>query len=135
MTESDKSRGRVLVAEDDPELRAVMVEALRLDGFDVIEAEDGAQLLDLVGPSLFGKEIGPPPALVISDHRMPGLTGLTVLGGLRQLDSKLPFILITAFGDVETHVQAERLGACVLDKPFEMRRLVGLAHQCLGVHP
>jgi DNA-binding NtrC family response regulator len=133
MTESHKWRGRVLVAEDDPNLREVMVEALRLDGFDVIEAENGPQLLDLVGPSLFGKEAGPPPALVISDHRMPGITGMTVLGGLRQLDSKLPFILITAFGDVETHRQAERLGATVLDKPFEMRRLVELAHQCLGV--
>jgi DNA-binding NtrC family response regulator len=48
----------------------------------------------------------------------------------------VPFILITAFGDDETHAQAKRFGAtAVLDKPFEMRRLLQLVHQCLGAGP
>jgi len=125
---------RVLVADDDPDLREVIAEALRVDGFEVIEAANGAQLLDLVGPSLLGGPEGAPAELVVSDLRMPGITGMSVLGGLRDLPWRPPFILITAFGDAETHAEARRLGAsAVLDKPFEMRVLVRLVRQCLGV--
>jgi CheY-like chemotaxis protein len=126
-------RNRVLVADDDPELRDVMAKALRADGFEVLEAESGAQLLDVVLPSLFDAGTPPPADLVVSDLRMPGITGMSALGGLRQLQSKVPFILITAFGDDDTHAQAKRFGAtAVLDKPFEMRRLVQLVRKCLG---
>jgi two-component system, response regulator, stage 0 sporulation protein F len=126
---------RVVVADDDPDLREVIAEALRVDGFEVIEAANGAQLLDLVGPTLLGgPEGGAPAELVVSDLRMPGVTGMSVLGGLRDLPWRPPFILITAFGDAETHAEARRLGAsAVLDKPFEMRVLVRLVRQCLGV--
>ena len=58
---------------------------------------------------------------------------MSVLGGLRQFDWQLPFILITAFGDPVTHAEARRMGAtAVLDKPFEMRRLIDLVRESLG---
>lgn len=124
---------RVLVADDDPDLRQVIAEALRAEGFEVIEADCGAQLLDLIGPTLMGKPGGPPAEVVVSDFRMPGLSGISVLGGLRQFDGGLPFILITAFGDPVTHAEARRLGAtAVLDKPFEMRQLIDLVRESLG---
>jgi CheY-like chemotaxis protein len=124
---------RVLVADDDPDLRQVIAEALRAEGFEVIEAESGPQLLDLIGPTLMGKPGGPPFELVVSDYRMPGISGMSVLGGLRQFDGRLPFIMITAFGDPVTHAEARRLGAtAVLDKPFEMRRLIELVRESLG---
>jgi len=124
---------RVLLADDDPDLRDVLAEALRAEGFDVLEAKSGAQLLDMIAPSLLGKQGAPPAELVVSDLRMPGITGLSVLGGLRQLDRTLPFILITAFADPETHAVARRLGAtAVLDKPFDVKTLIRLARDLLA---
>jgi CheY-like chemotaxis protein len=126
-------RARVLLADDDPALRAVIAEALGADGFDVLQAGDGAELLDLVGPSLLGTRQGSPAELVVADLRMPGLTGLSVLAGLRQLDCRVPFILITGYGDPATHAEAYRLGAsAVLDKPFELRQLREAVRSCLA---
>ena len=63
--------------------------------------------------------------LIISDIRMPGVTGLEVLEGASQTDGFPPMILITAFGNEETHEQAERLGAVAfLDKPFEIELMI-----------
>ena len=125
---------RVLLADDDPDLLDIIASALRAHGFEVLEAPNGARLLDIVAPSLLDKKAAPPAEVVISDLRMPGLTGLSVLAGLRQLDWKMPFILMTAFGDAETHEQARQLGAvAVLDKPFEIHKLLGLIWQALGV--
>jgi two-component system response regulator (stage 0 sporulation protein F) len=115
---------RILLADDDAELRELLAYALRADGYEVTVAADGVQLLDLVGPMLLGLTDRCPAEIVISDQRMPGLTGLSVLGGLRDLDCQLPFILITAFGDPDTHARAWRMGVtAVLNKPFELREL------------
>jgi DNA-binding NtrC family response regulator len=57
------------------------------------------------------------------------------LAGLRDLDVRIPFILITAFGDADTHDEAQRLGAtAVLDKPFDMPSFVGLVRACLATY-
>lgn len=111
---------RVLVAEDDAEMRSVVAAAVRKDGYEVVEARDGAEVLDLIGDSLLRRKPDPPDVL-ITDIRMPGFSGLQVLAGLRQADWKVPVILITAFGDPGTHAQARRLGAvAVFDKPFDV---------------
>jgi DNA-binding NtrC family response regulator len=76
-----------------------------------------------------------PAELVISDLRMPGITGLSVLGGLRDLELRIPFILITAFGDAGTHALAHQLGAtAVLDKPFDMPSFLGLVRACVATY-
>lgn len=124
---------RVLLAEDDPDLRELIATSLRAGGFEVLEAGDGLSFLDLVGPWLFGPELRPPADLIVSDLRMPGISGLSVLDGIRHVNTELPFILITAFADAETHAEAERLSATfVLDKPFEMRTLLGLAQRAIA---
>jgi DNA-binding NtrC family response regulator len=59
--------------------------------------------------------------LIISDVRMPGVSGLDVLATLRREDWSTPVILMTAFGDLETRAEARRLGAKALfDKPFDV---------------
>ena len=72
-----------------------------------------------------------PPALVISDERMPGVRGLAALQQARDWGWTLPLVLITAFGDDELVAQAEKVGVTVMKKPFpldDLRALVrGLA--------
>src|SRR5260221_13795769 len=79
---SDMKRLHVLLAEDDPDIRHLVALGLRTDGYKVVEAEDGAQLLERVASSmLFGE--GDPPDLIVTDIRMPGFSGMTILAGLR----------------------------------------------------
>lgn len=116
-----KARGRVLLAEDDEELRWLIASALRKDGFDVIEVENGLALLDQVGFALLDSLELDSIDLIISDIRMPGWSGLEVLAGLASAGCRTPVVLMTAFGDAETHAAAKRLGAAaVLDKPFDI---------------
>jgi CheY-like chemotaxis protein len=116
----DMKRLHVLVAEDDPDIRHMVVTGLRCDGYEVVEANDGAQLLDRVASSmLFGE--AEPPDIIVSDVRMPGFSGLTVLSGLRSAGWTTPIILITAYGSEEVRKHAFDLGAtALLEKPFDV---------------
>jgi CheY-like chemotaxis protein len=112
---------RVLLAEDDAEMRELVASSLRRDGFEVVELRDGGELFDHIGISWVGPPDHRRPDLVISDVRMPGFSGLEILDILRQADWALPVILITAFGDADLHQEAQRLGAAaVFDKPFDL---------------
>ena len=124
---------RVLVAEDQLEMRALMCEVLRREGYEVVEAASGTELIERLVAGLIAEEDARAPDLIVTDVRMPGCTGLEVLARLRRNDWSTPVILITAFGDLATHEEAQRLGASyVLDKPFELDALVlaafALAH-------
>ncbi len=109
----------VLLAEDDDAFRALLASALRRDGFDVVEARTGRELLRQVASR---HQAGVAPFdLIISDIRMPQMTGLDALAGLRAADWRTPVILITAFGDDDARAQAARLGARALfSKPFDL---------------
>jgi DNA-binding response OmpR family regulator len=123
-TEQAARVNRILLAEDDDELRAWLAAALRDDGYAVDEAENGMDLLAKLARSLLGLPDGGPVDVVVSDIRMPGFSGLEVLAALRNTDHTVPVILITAFGDEETHELAGRLGAnAVIDKPFDVHQL------------
>lgn len=109
---------RVLVADDDPDLRASIVEALAADGFEIVQARDGKELLAALGASLKGDL--EPIDLLVSDNCMPGFSGMQVLAGLRAAGCPLPVILVTAFGDTQLREEARRLDAvAVLEKPFD----------------
>jgi len=106
---------RVLVAEDDPEMRRLVADALRGDGYEVLEAKDGnALLVILTSPPHTGARVD----LIISDIRMPVCTGLQILEALRKVQWIVPVILMTAFSDDATRANAEALGAILFDKPF-----------------
>ena len=114
---------KILIAEDEVVLRESLAELLTEEGYQVIEVENGRQLAEcLVKPR--GHSC-PRPDLVISDIRMPGHTGLEVLAALRESDWAMPVILVTAFGDKDTHEEARRLGAAlVVDKPCSVELMV-----------
>jgi DNA-binding response OmpR family regulator len=94
---------------------------LATDGYVVIEACDGQALL-LAIENLRAGSVR--PVMIVSDVRMPGYSGLDLLAILRCASWTLPVVLITAFGDEDTHAEALELGAvAVLDKPFDLDHL------------
>ncbi len=117
---------RVLIAEDDRELRELLALVLENAGYQVCQCCNGEQLLTRLAEQ-------PSFDLVISDIRMPGLNGLEVLARRNRNMRKVPFICMTAFGDEQTHRKARHLGAAaVIDKPFELEEMMKLiAHVCL----
>ena len=113
---------RVFLAEDDDEMRAFAYWTLREEGYDVVEAADGRQMLDRMR-AVFGGSIARPD-VIVTDLRMPGCSGLEVLAVIRRAGLRIPVILMTAFGDEALHSRAREFGATrVLDKPFDADHL------------
>lgn len=116
---------RVLLAEDDTELRELLALVLEGAGYHVCQCSNGVDLLARLAEQ-------PALDLVISDIRMPGLNGLEVLARHRGAMQQIPFICMTAFGDTRTHNRARHLGAAAtIDKPFDLDEMLALvAHVC-----
>jgi len=131
-----RKRPAILVAEDDHDLRRILASAFRHEGYEVVEARDGVELLDhLLYPPRFGDRVARFD-LVLSDIRMPVLTGLDALACLRDSGSRIPMVLITAFGDHRTHLEAQRLGASlVFNKPFDLQELKDAIHKLVPPPP
>jgi CheY-like chemotaxis protein len=118
---------RIVLAEDDGEMRRLLAQSLARDGYEVVEVPDGSQLVSNIVDSLRDSR---PVDLVVSDVRMPGLGGFEAVAWLRELGCRAPVILITAFGDRLVHAEGVRVGAVrVLDKPFELDQLRQLVRE------
>jgi two-component system response regulator PilR (NtrC family) len=114
----------ILLVEDDDDMREMLAAVLRRDGYRVVEAADGDDALDWLGVGILEGQPERLPALIVSDICLPWVSGFEILEGARLSPWRLPVILITGFGDAETHERARELGAvCVLDKPFAMDAL------------
>jgi DNA-binding response OmpR family regulator len=120
MDAAEHRRLRVLVADDDVDMRHLVAESLRRDDYEVVEESDGGRLLVRVASVYSFDRLNDPFDLIVSDIRMPVCSGLEILKGLREARWKTPVILMTAFGDDETRERAEKLGALLFDKPFKM---------------
>ena len=119
---------KVIVAEDHPAMRRMIANVLRRVGYDVVEVGDGATLWEEMHAGLLDEDNPRPADLVISDVRMPGFSGLEALGLIRAMSWATPVILMTAFGDQDTHAEASRLGAVkVFNKPFDVKELLAEA--------
>jgi len=110
---------RILVAEDDGEMREMVASALRNDGYDVVEASDGGELLAQLASAASAK-VHDAFDLVVTDVRMPGSNGLHVLETLRRARWNVPMIVMTAFGDPQTRATVELYGGIFFDKPFDL---------------
>jgi len=123
---------RILLADDDNDLRELLASVLRMDGYEVVEARDGIELLDHIGSTMVAGGSGEPVDLIVSDIRMPGWSGMQILSGVRRTDWAIPVVLITAYGDRDTDEEADRLGAAaVFRKPFDLDDLRTVVMQLL----
>lgn len=110
---------RVLVVDDDADLRASTVQALDLAGHAVQDLASAERALDYI---TFGF-----PGVVLTDIRMPGMDGLTLMGRVHEIDREIPVILMTGHGDVQLAVRAMREGAHdFIEKPFSARQMTEL---------
>jgi DNA-binding NtrC family response regulator len=120
---------KILIIDDDTSLRRVLEYNLQEEGYRVLAAADGAE-----GLSLFD---GEQPDLVITDLKMPGVSGFQVLAAVKERSPQTPVMVITAFGAVETAVEAMKLGAYdYITKPFnrdELRLTVRKALELRGL--
>jgi CheY-like chemotaxis protein len=106
---------RILLADGDPELRRLISLALRSDGHEVTEAADGSELLEAIAALVI--DGARPFDVIVSAQAIPGIPGVSVLAGLRSRGRRTPFVLMT--GNPMVKAQARRLGAIVLDRPFD----------------
>jgi two-component system NtrC family response regulator len=107
---------RILVADDDPSLRRVLQFKLKQLGYEVATAEDGESALTALEKSRFD--------LLLSDVKMPGISGLELIERSRQIQPDLEIILITAHATISTAVEAVKAGAFdYVPKPFEDEEL------------
>lgn len=112
-------RPGALVAESDPKLLRLIVDALTRDGFVVSEARDANELIEIA--CCTRREDHSPPALVVSEVSMPGRDGLSALDELRPTLAGAVILVISSSADDELCAAARRVGAAgVLTKPFEL---------------
>ena len=110
MSSSEKRIGRILVADDDEDVRTFLAQTLERAGHDVTQVADGAAAVRAAREEPFD--------VVLTDLRMPGTDGMTVVRTVRTEQPDVEVIVLTAFGDVTTAVDAMKLGAFdYLEKP------------------
>ncbi|MDI6728487.1 MAG: sigma-54 dependent transcriptional regulator [Thermodesulfovibrionales bacterium] len=108
---------KILIVDDDMVIRLALCEMLQNNGFLPVDVSSGRQAI-----RFFGKE---KPSAVILDLKMPDMDGIEVLQELKRIDPNVPVILITAYGDIETAVEAIKLGAYdFIVKPPKFDRLI-----------
>jgi excisionase family DNA binding protein len=118
-------RPRVLVVDDESTIRDLLSKTLALAEYDVDMAPDGRTALDRLRVI--------PYDLLITDLKMPGVDGLTVIREARRLKADLPVIIITGFSNEASAIEAVNLGVSgYLTKPFRVPRVLAAASKALG---
>ena len=108
---------KILIVDDNETLRFTLTELLEDSGFECKAVEDGSAALDEVRKSSYG--------LVILDMRLPGMSGLEILRKIKENNKSLPVIMLTAFGEIRTAVEAMKQGAHdFITKPFDNEAMI-----------
>jgi DNA-binding NtrC family response regulator len=115
---------RILVVEDEDKLRRIVELQLLDAGYDVDKASKAEEALPLIDRA----------DLILTDYKLPGMTGLEMLQIIRRQNSVIPVIVMTAFGTIENAVEAMKAGAAdFLPKPFSLDHLTTVVHKALEV--
>ncbi len=117
---------RILIVDDDAGQRSLLSSFLQSQGFEIVTAESGEAALEKLRSVEFG--------MMISDVRMPGISGLETLKRAREQNSMLPVLLVTAYADIREAVGAMRDGAVnYLAKPIDLDELLASVQKATGV--
>jgi len=115
---------RILLIEDDASLAGNLSDVLKQDGFEATICGRGDEGLRRASTDECD--------VVLTDLRLPGLGGLELVRQLHETQPRLPVVLMTAHGTIETAIEATKLGAYdYLQKPFEMEALIGVLHRAV----
>ena len=118
----DDNKKRILVVEDDAEMRSLLKDFFEEEGFEIDSVSNGSEAFRRIAREPFD--------LIITDIRMPGLTGLDILPGIKKLQPEVSIIVITAFGSEEVRRKAlERGATAYLEKPILFNKLRTLVHE------
>ena len=110
---ADRGPARILVVDDEPSMRQMLAIVLKREGYEVVLAENGKMAVAALERGPFD--------LLISDIKMPDMSGVEVLRAAKRIDPDILGMMITAFASTETAIEAMRLGACdYLSKPFDI---------------
>jgi two-component system response regulator FlrC len=116
---------RILVVDDEPQMQLALKTALMRKGYSTDIASNGKQALQLIESNRYD--------LVISDQRMPEMSGQELLEAVNAREEKPPFIMITAHGTVDAAVKAMQLGAAdFIQKPFSVEDLLSIVSRVLS---
>lgn len=119
---SDEMKKKILVVDDDKPIRVTLSEALESAGYEVATAVDGEHALEKFASDAFD--------LVLLDMKMPGVNGIEVLRQLKSRRATQAVVMMTAYGSVETAVEALKLGAVdYVQKPFTPDEIRSIVHR------
>lgn len=114
----------ILLVDDEEDIRNSTMQSLQLSGLVVRDFTSSQTALDHVTPGFTG--------VVVSDIRMPGMDGMTLMGKIHEIDPDVPVILVTGHGDVQLAVRAMREGAYdFIEKPFSAQHLAEIIARAL----
>ncbi len=115
---------KIFVVDDDPQMRAAIAEALTRDGFSVEVFRGAAKAAECLDPSEC--------AMVVTDVKMPGMSGLELTRRIKETASSIPVVVMTAFGTIQDAVEAMKIGAFdYLLKPFSLETLEAVVRKAL----
>ena len=113
MMEPDFSRGKILIVDDEAQMRSILKRTLAVGTRECATASNAAEAMDIIRNDRF--------ALVMSDVCMPGMSGIELLGRIKVHDPDISVIMITGVRDLATAVDSLKMGACdYITKPFDL---------------
>jgi DNA-binding NtrC family response regulator len=120
------SKLRVLIVDDEEELVSTLAERLELRGVDTQICIDGECALDVIQKN--------PPQVVVLDVMMPGIGGMQILKRMKELNIKIPVLLVTGYGSKNKGQEGVELGAFdFLMKPMDIDELIKKMHEAVGM--
>ena len=123
-SQENELRGKVLIVDDAPDTLEIIQKLLAFEGYEILTAQTGEEALK--------KAEAEKPEVVLLDINLPGIDGNEVLRRIRQLDSIVSVIMLTAFATVDNAIHALQEGASdFIKKPFENEHLIHLVNQCM----